>query len=82
MRKSTHTALRAFCSCTTGLIAVVGCAPQEKCQTKADIFREHVASADFTVDEANCLAFLLSQCDADAYEKIGQAAAPDPSMET
>ncbi len=87
-RRSTRYGLRAICICAAILVAHVGCGPtteevrQQECQAKADIFKEHVVSAEFTVEETDRLIEVVSECEPSVYSMIGEAAAPEPSMET
>ena len=79
---------RAICICAVIFVAHVGCGPsadevrQQECQAKADIFKEHVNSSDFTVEEADRLSDAVSECDSSVHTKISEFAAPEPSMET
>ena len=78
----------AFDVVLAGFAALVACGQspdetrQEMCQAKADVFREHVVSSDFTVEEADRLARGLTDCNSTIFDQIREVAASDPSTET
>jgi hypothetical protein len=84
LRKSTGYDFQAICICFALLVAQFGCGPSagEECQAKADIFKEHVNSVDFTVEEANRLVEVVAKCSPTVHLDIIEIAESEPNEET
>lgn len=79
---------QAICVCFAILVAQFGCGPSadevwiQECYAKGATFREHINSAEFTVEEANRLSEVVAECDSATHSKIIEIAESEPNEKT